>query len=797
MIKKILKTPPFVMIKTIASALVWGLGQFLNRQFIKGFIFLAIFAGLIGIEVSTGSYDQTFNIYDDKMPGDEISVELANYWPTWYYYNLEALNPTSEYAYTDFTFLHDVAESNDLTFDEDDLQFYTQDGQVKQVDNISYDRDRLYAFLGEQLRDIEAIAFEDGVEAIEAEADELATEAVHSIVDAAITEKAERDVRLSSTFEEDRQAKMESIATEALIADGLDPSDPSFDTALEDYINDNYDSLLVAAFNSMVAEQYDVVYEEEFEAINRKTRAIYYLGYYNNSFNDLYGSELLTYDSIGSFRDMLQARLISQGLQMDNDDYNKMLAHIYFEYDEALYETTTERVNNFYYERAGFFVKGIWGLVTMGSIPQTTLFQHQTIGFLLPSSGTETIEATTIELAGHHSTQLLLRGIISFLVLAYVIIIYVWNVRDAYKTALYEHSHKKVPSEKAYFKDVYADFFEYIVLTPALIIVTFVSILPIIFGILVAFTNYNIENIPPGQLIQWVGLSNFKEVFSLTSGSSINFGGQFWKVFSWTLIWAFFATFTCFFGGFVQAVILNNKRVVFRKVWRGVLILPWAVPALISQMIFRVVFNDNGYVNQVLLRIGVNDILKDWGLLGRSFQEAGTGLERLLYFGDETIQWLSNEANPWFVRIFLIILNVWLGFPFFMALMSGVMTSIDKSLYEAASIDGATGFQQFRFITMPLVLFATSPLLIMTFSGNFNNFGVIYFITGGGPGGGTYETAYAGSTDILISWIYTLTTDANVRWYSMASVFSILIFLIIGTLSAWNFTRTRAFQEVD
>ena len=132
-----------------------------------------------------------------------------------------------------------------------------------------------------------------------------------------------------------------------------------------------------------------------------------------------------------------------------------------------------------------------------------------------------------------------------------------------------------------------------------------------------------------------------------------------------------------------------------------------------------------------------------------------------------------------------------------MALMSGVMTSIDKSLYEAASIDGATGFQQFKYITMPLVLFATSPLLVMTFSGNFNNFGVIYFITGGGPGGQTYETAYAGSTDILISWIYTLTVDPNVRWYSMASVFSILIFLIIGTLSAWNFTRTRAFKEDD
>ncbi|MDR4969482.1 MAG: ABC transporter permease subunit, partial [Acholeplasmataceae bacterium] len=120
----------------------------------------------------------------------------------------------------------------------------------------------------------------------------------------------------------------------------------------------------------------------------------------------------------------------------------------------------------------------------------------------------------------------------------------------------------------------------------------------------------------------------------------------------------------------------------------------------------------------------------------------------------------------------------------------------DKSLYEAASIDGATGFQQFKFITMPLVLLATSPLLIMTFAGNFNNFGVIYFITGGGPGG-DFTTAFAGQTDILISWIYKLTTDDNIRWYSMASVFSILIFLIIGTLSAWNFTRTRAFKEVD
>jgi arabinogalactan oligomer/maltooligosaccharide transport system permease protein len=318
--------------------------------------------------------------------------------------------------------------------------------------------------------------------------------------------------------------------------------------------------------------------------------------------------------------------------------------------------------------------------------------------------------------------------------------------------------------------------------------------MPILFGMLVAFTNYDAQHIPPNNLFTWVGFENFRVIFTLNEQGGLPFGTTFFRVFSWTLIWAFASTFTVFFGGFLQAVILANNRVVFRKAWRSLLILPWAIPALISQMVFNVMFRDRGWVNQTLMRMGVYDWLFERGMLGRSFAEAGTGMQRLLYFGEENIQWLSNEANPWFVRIFIIVLNIWLGFPFFMALMTGVMTSIDRSLYEAAAIDGATGYQQFRFITMPLVLFATSPLLIMTFAGNFNNFGVIYFITQGGPGG-DFTTAFAGQTDILISWIYKLTTDQNVRWYSMASVFSLLIFLIIGTISAWNFTRTRAFKE--
>ncbi len=887
------KLPSFVI--AIFSVFIWGFGQLINRQYVKALIFFLLFTLLLFVEFTTGSYGQEFDLYNDKIPGNEIEEELSNYLPTWYYYNLKEINPTSAFAYEDFDLLHDVAASNGYTFDEDTLTFYDESNAVIGVDNVTYSNEAMYAFLGEQLRTIEdevltelqttgdidllivdfvkrievlgilnlqaielivedenydalisdqiplsatEILVNDGhtvdeigwnltlstyitdnqtaleeqaetdlidakqselileIDSLDQLADLLAKQNVLGFVNDLIVEQAERDIRLGGNFEDLRLERATLIATNDLVDDDHIVDEIGWDDTLANHLNDNYENFIVQAENELISEEYLIIYDDVYEAYDRQQTAIYYLNYYNSHYNSLFGDLILQYDSVASFADMMQERL-GQLTNMDNDDYNKMLSRIYFQYNPELFDTLVDNVDNVFYERTGFFVKGAWGLVTMGSIPQTTLNQHKVIQFLLPSSGTQQITAWNIEIEGHHSTQLLLRGIIAMLVLVYVIFIFIWNIKDAYRTSKEIKETNEVPNEKEYFANVYENFFEYIVLTPALVLITFISVMPIFFGLAVAFTNYNIENLPPGQLISWVGFENFIQVFSVTSGSSIDFGGQFWKVFSWTLIWAFAATFTCFFGGFVQAVILNNTRVVFRKAWRSILILPWAMPALISQMIFRVMFNDNGYVNQILLRTGITQVFIDWGMIGRSFADAGDGLQRLFYFGEKNFQWLSNEANPWFVRVFIIVLNVWLGFPFFMALMSGVMTSIDKSLYEAASIDGATGFQQFRYITMPLVLLATSPLLVMTFSGNFNNFGVIYFITGGGPGEGTFETAYAGSTDILISWIYKLTVDDNIRWYSMASVFSILIFLIIGTLSAWNFTRTRAFKEDD
>jgi arabinogalactan oligomer/maltooligosaccharide transport system permease protein len=322
-------------------------------------------------------------------------------------------------------------------------------------------------------------------------------------------------------------------------------------------------------------------------------------------------------------------------------------------------------------------------------------------------------------------------------------------------------------------------------------VLAFISIMPILFGFLIAFTSISGDESMLNRF-DWVGFKNFVAIFDFSTGLGASFGVAFWRVLGWTIVWAIFSTVTVFFGGFFQALILNSEKVVFRKFWRTLLILPWAIPALLSQMVFSVMFKELGFINAFLQDIGVYDMLYRFGMLGVNFSEL-SGLRTLLYLGNENIQWFNNPFNPTAVRTALIFINIWLGFPYFMALMTGVMTAIDKTLYEAADIDGASGWQKIRLITMPLVLYSTAPILIMTFSGNFNNFGIIYFVTGGGPNDGKPSLGFAGDTDILISWMYKLTVDYSI--YNMASVFSVLIFIFVGSITAWNLSRTRAFQE--
>ncbi|GAD33446.1 putative ABC transporter permease protein [Microbacterium sp. TS-1] len=388
----------------------------------------------------------------------------------------------------------------------------------------------------------------------------------------------------------------------------------------------------------------------------------------------------------------------------------------------------------------GFFVRGLWGLVTLGTQPRA-----MTVAGLS---------------AGDHSIILMINGIIAVLVLSLLLALAVWAVRDAAKTRRRFLETGERVAVRAWVRDARQRSFPYLVLAPTVVLLLFVTALPVAFGILIAFTDYSKDNLPPMQLVEWVGLANFRQL--LGAGA---WGATFFGVLGWTIAWAALATATTYVFGFLQAVLVSSRRVRFPRVWRSIFFLPWAVPAMISALVFRSMFNGQfGPISQALV---------DWGMTS------------------ERVMWLTDPANPWLARIIALLVNLWLGFPYFMALVSGALTNISPSYYEAARIDGASAAQQVRYITLPIVLRATAPLIVLSFVANFNNFGVIYFLTQGGPANPDYR--YAGSTDILITWLYKLTLDNGL--YDIASVMSILIFVIVGSFSVWSLRRSKAFTD--
>ncbi len=380
----------------------------------------------------------------------------------------------------------------------------------------------------------------------------------------------------------------------------------------------------------------------------------------------------------------------------------------------------------------GFFVKGFWGIVTLG----------EKVGGKY----------------GDHSTMLLINGVIAIFTLSLFVAIYIFNIRDAYITGKKIDETGEYVTSKEYFSKVKNKNFPYMILIPIGIAFLFVVIMPIIFSVLTAFLNYNRDHLPPGKLLDWVGISNFKKIFTVPIWSK-----TFIKVLLWTIIWTLISTLSSYFMGMIQAIFLNHKSVKFKRFFRTILILPWAIPQMISLLVFRNLLNGQfGPLNSLLLNLGIIS---------------------------ENIPFLSD---PYIAKVTVLIVNLWLGFPMFMVMMLGVFSNLDQSLYEAAYIDGAGKFQAFKKITLPLVFRATIPNLIMSMAANFNSFGAIYFLTQGGPI--NEKMQFAGDTDILISWIYKLTL--NQQMYDIAAVMSVLLFIIIGTVSYWNFRRTVSFKEL-
>lgn len=368
---------------------------------------------------------------------------------------------------------------------------------------------------------------------------------------------------------------------------------------------------------------------------------------------------------------------------------------------------------------------GIWGLFTLGTIPRE-----------------------------HHSIQLLIQGLISLIILFFAISIYIFNIRDARHDARAREEGRPNPGFIKAAADFYNKGFPYFMILPGFVMLLFVVVLPLAFMVALAFTNYNQYNAPPRNLLDWVGFENFLNLVNVGIWQD-----TFLSVFTWTIVWTVLATTLQIVLGLFLAILVNDKRVKFKRTIRTVLILPWAVPAFVSILIFSALFNPTfGAINQ--------DILQNFGLM---------------------IPWLSD---PFWAKVALILIQTWLGFPFVFALFTGVLQSVPSDMYEAADIDGGNRIQKFRFITLPHLLFATAPLLIMQYAQNFNNFNIIYLFNEGLP---AVRGQNAGGTDILISWVYKLTFETNN--YNMAAAITIIMGLIISIFAFFQFRRTAAFKE--
>ncbi len=254
-----------------------------------------------------------------------------------------------------------------------------------------------------------------------------------------------------------------------------------------------------------------------------------------------------------------------------------------------------------------------------------------------------------------------------------------------------------------------------------------------------------------------VGLDNFTKVFT---DSTLR--GPFVGVLIWTFAFAILSVATTFGLGLFMAIVLNHPKVRGRKIYRSLLIVPYAFPAFLTALVWQGMLNrDFGFVNQTLL-------------------------------GGAHIPWLTDVAREGLRARREPVARL----PVHVPHLHGRLQSIPAELYEAGKIDGAKPWRLFRSLTMPLLLVSTAPLLIASFAFNFNNFNVIYLLTEGGPDDLSAPPVDVGATDILITFVYRLAFGGVNRQYGLACAVSILIFAIVASISAITFRKTRALEDL-
>jgi arabinogalactan oligomer/maltooligosaccharide transport system permease protein len=258
----------------------------------------------------------------------------------------------------------------------------------------------------------------------------------------------------------------------------------------------------------------------------------------------------------------------------------------------------------------------------------------------------------------------------------------------------------------------------------------------------------------PGWRV-WIGAENYA---SLLTDESIR--NRFIPITLWTFFFAFMTVLTTFALGLLLAIVMSDRRMKGQKYYRILLILPYAMPIFLTAPLWKGMLNtDFGLINQIL--------------------------------PGDPINWLG-EAN--LARFSVLFVNLWIAYPYFLVVCTGALTAIPSDLKEAAFVDGASGWHAFRTVVLPLLMISVAPLMIASFAFNFNNYTLIEMLTAGGPFPG--QLSDGGNTDLLINWTYRKAFNQTNQQLGLASAIALVIFIVVGTISAISFRSTKKLEEI-
>ena len=384
----------------------------------------------------------------------------------------------------------------------------------------------------------------------------------------------------------------------------------------------------------------------------------------------------------------------------------------------------------------------------------------ETIGTVQGGYQYNEIYDTDVWVKGDDSVKVLLYGLLTIIFI--IAFVYTWRLQVKQCRICMDITSrgKKIKSGKDDLKSLLDDQFHKTLLSLPLVGIMLFTVLPIIYMVLIAFTSYDAAHDGYANLFSWVGLHNFNELFNFGKGG---LGLAFGEILSWTLMWAFFATFSNYFLGMFVAIMINKKGIKIKKFWRTALVMTIAIPQFVSLLYVARLFDSSGVIGKLLL---------EWNLIPQAMVDANN---------------LSLWQDPLTSKILLIVINIWVGIPYIMLMATGILMNIPQDLYESSRIDGANTWQQYTKITLPYMMFVMGPYLLTSFVNNLNNFNVIYLLTNNYPLINT-DIGFAGGvsvnhTDLLITWLYKMTLNSAETKYYAASIIGILVFVLVAFLS--------------